>query len=118
MKRLIRTLTAIALLLAATAGFALDKKDAIGKWTLDEKKSAAAADGNTAGLMKEVNVKADGTFEAMYGTQGTWKISGGKLLVTYANGGFRKDEPATMADGFLKFPSPAMSGKFCYLRRQ
>jgi hypothetical protein len=116
MKRLTRGLTALALLLIAGSSLALDKKEAVGKWTLDEAKSAAAADGNTAGLMKEVEVKADGTFVAMYGTQGTWKIAGGKLLVTYANG-FRKDEPASMAEGFLKFPSPAMSGKFCYLRR-
>ncbi len=117
MTRLIGSITVAAILMIATAGLAFDKKDAVGQWALDEAKSGAAPDGNTAGLMKEVNIKPDGTFEAMFGTQGTWKIAGGKLLVTYRNS-FRKDEAATMADGFLKFPSPAMSGKFCYLRRK
>jgi hypothetical protein len=117
MKLAIRAITAALVLSLASAGWALDKKEAVGQWSLDEAKSKVAPDGNTAGLMKDVTIKADGTFEALYGTQGTWAIKGGKMVVTYQNS-MRKDEPVTMADGLMKFPSPAMSGKFCYLKRK
>jgi hypothetical protein len=110
---------AFVMLVAAGSALALANKDVVGKWGLDEAKSKAATDGNTAGLMAEVTIKADGTFEAMYGTKGTWKIGGGKLLVTFdTNKGFRKDEEAKMDGEFLKFPAPAMAGKFCYLKKK
>jgi hypothetical protein len=119
MRPFIYAMTATLVLTVASVGLALDKKEVAGQWSLDEAKSASAPDGNTAGLMKDVNIKTDGTFEALYGTHGVWKIQGGKMLVTYqGSGAFRKDEPASMAGEFLKFPSPAMSGKFCYLKRK
>ena len=117
MTRLIGSMIAAAILMIASVGLALDKKDAVGKWGLDEAKSGAAPDGNTAGLMKDVTISADGTFAALYGTKGTWKVAGGKLLVTYANSG-RKDETASLDGDHLKFPAPAMAGKFCYLKHK
>ena len=104
------------MLLALTAsGF--DKGEVVGAWALDGEKSAAAPDGNTAGVMAAVEFKADGTFAAMYGIGGTWKLKGKKLLVAYTNS-FRGDEEAAMDGGHLKMPSPAMHGKFCYLKRK
>lgn len=94
----------------------LDQKTVVGKWQLDEPKSKAAADGNTAGLMKSVTIRADGTFEALFDIKGTWTFSGGKVLVTYENSG-RDKEPLTFDGTHLKFPSPAMQTKFCYLVR-
>jgi hypothetical protein len=67
--------------------------------------------------MKEVTIKGDGTFQAMFDMKGTWKLKDGKLLVSWANNP-RKDEPAVMEGEWLKFPAPAMGGKFCYLKRK
>jgi hypothetical protein len=67
--------------------------------------------------MKNVEIKAGGAFEAMYDMKGTWKIKDGKLLVSWANNP-RTDEPAMMDGEYLKFPAPAMAGKFCYLKKQ
>jgi len=106
----------IAIVFIALPSFALDSKAVTGQWSLDEEKSKTAPDGNTAGLMKSVNINDDGTFEALYGTKGTWQIKEGKLLVTYKNS-IRKDEEAKMDGSHLKFPSPAMAGKNCYLKR-
>ena len=106
----------MCLFLGATA-LALGNQDVVGQWSLDQAKSASAPDGNTAGLMKDVAVKADGSFEALYGTKGTWKLKDGKLLVTYPNSG-RGEEEATMDGALLKFPAPAMKGKFCYLKKK
>jgi hypothetical protein len=95
---------------------ALDAKEVVGTWSLDEEASKAKPDGNTAGLMKTVTIKEDGTFEAMFGTKGKWKIEAGKVLVTYDNSA-RSNEEATMDGALLKFPAPAMAGKFCYLKK-
>lgn len=97
--------------------FALENKDVVGKWGLDEEKSKSAADGNTAGLMKDVSINENGTFEAMYGTKGAWKVEAGKVLVTYENS-FRQNEEVAIDGDYLKFPSPAMAGKFCYLKKK
>ena len=118
MKRIIILSVICVCALFVTASFALEKSQVVGSWSLDLEKSQTAPDGNTAGLMKDVVIKDDGTFEALYGTKGTWKLADGKLLVTYANGGFRKDEEATMDATHLKFPSPAESKKFCYLKKK
>ena len=98
----------------AAAPNKLDPKTVVGKWQLDETRSKAAADGNTAGLMKSLSLREDGTFEALFGTKGTWTLAGGKLLVTYENSG-RAKEAATYDGVHLKFPSPAHADKFCYL---
>jgi hypothetical protein len=95
---------------------AFDKSEVVGAWHLDSAKSASAPDGNTAGVLANVEFKADGSFTALYGTQGSWKLEGKKLLVTYANS-IRGAEEARLDDGFLKMPAPAMKGKFCYLKR-
>lgn len=95
---------------------AIDRKDVVGQWAIDMDKSKAAADGNTAGLMAAVTVKDDGTFEALYGIKGTWKVDGGKFLVSYDND-FEKDRPGSIDAGFFKFPAPAMAGRFCYLKK-
>ena len=109
-------LAACGMLALGVPALAIDKADVVGKWSLDENVSKAAPDGNTAGLMKELTIKDDGNFEAMYGTVGTWKIEGGKLLVSYAND-FKKDRPGSMDGKTLKFPAPAMHDKFCYVTR-
>lgn len=92
----------------------LERKTVIGKWQLDEPKSKAAADGNTAGLMKSLTIREDGTFEALYDIKGTWTLVEGKFLVTYENSG-REKEAATFDGKHLKFPSPSSATKFCYL---
>jgi hypothetical protein len=104
----------LALALPAPAS---DKIDVVGAWAMDADKSAAAPDGNTAGVMATVEFKADGTFAAMYGLGGTWKLRNKKLLVAWSNS-FRGDEEAVLDGGFLKMPAPAMRGKFCYLKRK
>jgi hypothetical protein len=96
---------------------ASDKIDVVGAWAMDGEKSSAAPDGNTAGVMANVEFKPDGTFAALYGIGGTWKVKGKKLLVAYSNS-FRGDEEALLDGGFLKMPAPAMKGKFCYLKRK
>ena len=96
---------------------ALDKGEVVGAWAIDSDKSTQAPDGNNAGLMASVEFKPDGTFTALHWTQGTWKLQGKKLLVTYANS-FRHDEEAQVDGAYLKMPAPAMHGKFCYLKRK
>jgi hypothetical protein len=104
------------MMLALTAsGF--DQGEVVGAWAMDAGKSAGAPDGNSAGVMAKVEFKADGTFAAMYGIGGTWKLKDGKLLVAYSNS-FRGDEEAALDGAFLKMPAPAMRGKFCYLKRK
>jgi hypothetical protein len=51
----------------------LTAESLVGAWKLDEARSKAAPDGDTAGLMNRVALNPDGTFEAMYGVKGTWK---------------------------------------------
>ena len=107
----------MSLLLLAAPASAMDKKELLGAWALDGDRSQKAPDGNTAGALAKVELKPDGTFEALYGLGGTWKMEGGKLLVTWRNS-FRHDEEAILDGAWLKLPSPSMKGKFCYLRRQ
>jgi hypothetical protein len=107
----------LALLLSTADASAFEKGEIVGNWSLDAARSGAADDGNTAGVMAAVEFKADGTFAALYGIAGTWKLSGGKLLVAYSNS-FRGDEEALRDGKLLKMPAPAMKGKFCYLRRK
>jgi hypothetical protein len=111
-----RVLWFVCSLFFSLSAAALENKDVVGKWTLDEAASKGAADGNTAGLMKELTIKEDGTFEAMYGTKGSWKIMGGKLTVSYEND-YKKDRPGSGDAKLLKFPAPAMHEKFCYMTR-
>jgi len=111
---LVSTMGVTAQSTPAAAQTSLDQKTVVGKWQLDEPKSKAAADGNTAGLMKSLTIREDGTFEALFGTKGTWTLAGGKLLVTYENSG-RAKEAATYDGAHLKFPSPSSAAKFCYL---
>lgn len=111
-----RVLFFVCSLFFSLSAAALENKDVVGKWTLDEAASKGAADGNTAGLMKELTIKEDGTFEAMYGTKGTWKITDGNLTVSYENN-YKKDRPGSGDAKLLKFPAPAMQGKFCYMTR-
>jgi hypothetical protein len=107
----------LMMLALAVPARGFEKGEVVGAWAMDNDKSAAAADGNTAGVMASVEFKADGTFAAMYGIGGTWKLKGKKLLVAYSNS-FRGDEEALLDGGFLKMPAPAMRGKFCYLKRK
>ena len=107
----------LMLLLLLSTAEAFEKVDVVGTWSLDGARSGAASDGNTAGVMAAVEFKADGTFSALYGIGGTWKMSGGKLLVAYSNS-FRGDEEAVRDGKHLKMPAPAMKGKFCYLVRK
>jgi hypothetical protein len=95
----------------------LTAKDVVGSWALDADKSKAAADGNTAGVMKKLTIKDDGTFETLVELKGTWRLKDGKLLVTWSGGGSHKEEAAAMDGEYLKFPAPAMTGKFCYVKR-
>ena len=89
-----------------------------GVWTLDEPFSKQAADGNTAGLMKRVTVMPDGTFVAMYGIKGKWKVTGGKFLITFdGSAGTRSDEVAALTGNHVKWPSPSDRRKFCYMRK-
>jgi hypothetical protein len=93
---------------------ALTAQSVVGTWKLDEPKSKAAADGNGALLMRTLNIKADGTFEALYNTKGTWKIQSGKMIVTYE---CCPGQPAAVVldGGHLKFPAPSNVKKFCYM---
>jgi hypothetical protein len=104
---------------APGAGLAAAKtKGLSGKWALDEAKSKAAPDGNTAGLMKEVTLNEDGTFTALYGTKGTWKFDGQTLSVFYSNSPGLEKKGGIATDGeWLKFPAPAGLNRFCYLTR-
>ncbi|MBI4412129.1 MAG: hypothetical protein HY541_06575 [Deltaproteobacteria bacterium] len=116
MKKII-SLTAVIFILGAVGdALALDAKDIVGEWALDAEKSASVPGGNVVGLMSKVTVKNDGTFEALHGTKGKWKVEEGKVLVTYENSA-RSDEEASMDGTFLKFPSPALAGQFCYLKK-
>ncbi len=97
---------------------AMTAQSIAGAWALDEAFSKQAADGNTAGLMKRVTVMADGTFVAMYGIKGKWKIAEGRLLVTYdGSAGARSDELAAVSGAYVKWPSPSDRRKFCYMRK-
>ena len=98
----------------APAG-ALTAESLVGAWKLDEPRSKAAPDGNTAGVMKSVVLHPDGRFEALYGTKGTWKLTKGKLVVRYET--VAEDRVASLDGKHLKFPSPAHGDKFCYLVR-
>jgi hypothetical protein len=100
---------------AANPGGALTADSVLGTWKLDVAHSKAAADGNTAGLMGRVVLRPDGSFEALYGTKGTWKLTKGKLIVRYET--VAEDRPAILDGKHLKFPAPAQSDKFCYLVR-
>ncbi|MBI2339674.1 MAG: hypothetical protein HYU99_04820 [Deltaproteobacteria bacterium] len=116
MKKIISFIAVVLMLGVIGAVWAIEAKDVVGEWSMDAEKSAGAPDGNVAGLMSKVTIKSDGTFEAMYGTKGKWKSEGGKVLVTYDNSA-RSGEEASMDGTFLKFPSPAMAGQFCYLKK-
>lgn len=103
---------------AGTPVTAISANSVTGVWTLDEPFSKQAADGNTAGLMKRVTVNPDGTFVAMYGIKGTWKVTGGKFLITFdGSAGTRSDEIAALTGGHVKWPSPSDRRKFCYMRK-
>ena len=87
-----------------------------GKWVLDEAKSKAASDGNTAGVMKTLELTADGAFTALYGTKGTYTFDGQTLVVTYANSpGLQKK--GAIEGAWLKFPAPAGLNRYCYMKR-
>lgn len=86
----------------------------VGTWRLDEPRSKAAPDGNGALLMRTLTIKADGTFQALYGTAGTWKIEAGRLIVTYACCPGQAGQ-AAIEGGHLKFPAPSNVKKFCYM---
>ena len=86
----------------------------VGTWVLDEAKSKAAPDGNTAGMMKEVVLHEDGTFTALAGTKGKWTFDGKTLIVTYENSpGFPRRGGIAPDGHWLKFP---LYNTFCYLR--
>ncbi len=89
----------------------------VGTWALDEARSSAAADGNTAGLMAKLEIKADGTFEALYGTQGTYTFEGGELVAVYSHSPGLEKKGGSVDGEHLRFPAPAGLGKYCYLRR-
>lgn len=116
MKMLVSMFVAVLLTGFSLSALGQEKAQLVGAWEMDKAQSQSAADGNTAGLMEKVAIKEDGTFEALYGTKGTWKIAGGKVTVNYPNS-FRGDEAASLEGNYLKFPSPAMAGKFCYLKK-
>jgi hypothetical protein len=97
------------------AGAAPD--EIVGTWALDEAKSKAAADGNTAGLMAKLSINPDGTFAALHGITGTWERAGGILFVTYAIASY-ENAPAKMHGAYLKFPAPSSpKTKFCYMKK-
>ncbi len=101
---------------SAVALNALTPQTVAGVWMLDEAFSKKSADGNTAGLMKRVTVNPDGTFVAMYGIKGKWRIAGGHFLVTYdSSAATRKDEEAALSANHVKWPSPSDRKKFCYM---
>lgn len=89
----------------------------VGTWALDEARSSAAADGNTAGLMATLEIKADGTFEALYGTHGTYTFEGGELVAIYSNSPGLEKKGGSLDGEHLRFPAPAGLGKYCYLTR-
>ena len=97
--------------LAATMAASL-----VGPWVMDEAKSKAAPDGNTAGVMKTLELTADGAFTALYGTKGTYTFDGQTLVVTYANSpGLQKK--GAIEGAWLKFPAPAGLNRYCYMKR-
>jgi hypothetical protein len=100
---------------AGGPGAALAAENVVGAWKLDEARSKAAPDGNTAGLMNRVVLKPDGSFEALYGTKGTWRLDKGRLVVRYET--VAEDRAASLDGKHLKFPSPAHGDRFCYLVR-
>jgi hypothetical protein len=87
-----------------------------GAWVMDEAKSKAATDGNTAGLMKRVEMAGDGTFTAGAGVTGKYTFDGTTLVVFYSNSpGLAKKGGI---DGeWLKFPAPAGLNRFVYMKR-
>jgi hypothetical protein len=88
----------------------------VGTWAMDPK-SKTAPDGNTAGALKSLTIKADGSFEASFGIGGTWKMDGDKMMVAYSSmpSKFRAAE----RDGaLLKFPAPSGEAKFVYLSKK
>ena len=102
--------------LVAAADGAQSKASVVGQWALDAAKSKAAEDGNTAGVMNKVEIRADGSFEAKYGVKGTYTFADDELVVIYQNA------PGMQAKGafdgeHLKFPAPSDNKKFCYLKR-
>jgi hypothetical protein len=92
----------------------LTAQSVVGTWRLDEPRSKAAPDGNGALLMRTLAIKADGTFGALYGTKGTWRIQGGRMLVAYATSP-GQTAPAILDGNHLKFPAPSNLKKFCYM---
>jgi len=62
-------------------------------------------------------VKADGTFEAKYGVEGTWKVAGEKLDIRYSTTP-GEQMGAMLESDYLKFASPSESGKFVYLKKK
>jgi len=87
-----------------------------GEWVLDEAKSKAASDGNTAGVMKTLELTAGGVFTALYGTTGTYTFDGQTLVVTYAHSpGLQKK--GGIEGAWLKFPAPAGLNRYCYMKR-
>jgi len=69
--------------------------------------------------MAELKVKVDGTFTALYGTHGVWlkDSSSGDVRVAYDTSPGVHESVAWEGD-YLKWPSPACSGKFCYMKQQ
>jgi hypothetical protein len=68
--------------------------------------------------MNEVTINADGTFTAMFGVKGTWKLDGETLSVFYSNSPGLEKKSATATEGeWLKFPAPAGLNRFCNLKR-
>jgi hypothetical protein len=88
----------------------------VGNWAMDETKSKAAPDGDTAGLMGRLVMKPDGTFTALAGVAGTYTFDGKVLLVRYST--IPGEELSGGLDGeWLKFPAPAARNRFVYLKR-
>lgn len=118
MKILSAIVIAVFFSLLSLGAIALEKKDVVGEWTLDKEKSKIAKDGNTAGVMNKMIIKEDGTFEALYGTKGTFKINAkGEMEVTYSTSPGLTNL-AIMDGTHLAFPAPANPmKKKCYLKR-
>ena len=94
----------------------MPKASIVGSWVLDAAKSKAAEDGNTAGAMNKVEIRADGSFEALNGVKGKYSFEDDLFVVIY------EGTPGLPAKGsfdgkHLKFPAPADHKKFCYLTR-
>ena len=96
--------------LAAAVGGSL-----AGVWMMDEAKTRAAADGNSALLMKRVTLNADGTFLAGAGVTGKYKFDG-KIFSVFYSGSPGLEKKGAIDGGWLKFPAPAGLGKFVYMK--